>query len=922
MKKIIFLTVVLFLAVKVFAWDGMPTPQLHVEGNKLKDPTGKNVVLHGWMQPTSNWFNGAGKWYNDPTNWNSTANIAPFMNYLENAATVFTDTTAKYDQKHGWYTSFVRLNTDAIGGWTSEGGLVDTSQFNGWIKNFIVPYANFLSTRGLYLVISAVGPINTPDNGMNNAGVVEQARLRKFWSTVAGFPGVKNANNIMFELMNEPVNIESSPGNGDWGNHQDKYFSAFTKWMQPVIDDIRNTGSNNIVWVPTLEWEGSPYQWAKYPFTGANIGVACHFYPSYGGVWDNATAVQNLWNLQYKPAADKWPMIITEMFWTPYPDDPYNLVNGSTAGFGNAIKKAIDNQGNVSYIVGFIGDLLDNLIDSKPSDCSLSPSEGAPAYFTWLPGYESAGPDDGTPTYIYSYVEQDNPKVIKLGISHSVKEVRCCYTGFSVKVNNAIINLDSIGMSSGNEFNLYLSNSIQINDDVKVSYSNGDVVSGYDKNMPNFTDNGVENLLKGTSPRLIKLFTNTTGDTIIAKFNKKMLLPNDFVGISLKADYNGNKDIQINKCDLQSNDSTSLTFTFSERVYADYLLHLSYSGNSVFSADSSNLNTFTDVVVENDSKGLPVVMSSGQLATNGTTVILTFTKPIALTPSQASCFYLRVKGVTVTFKDFYIFNNTIRFNLINDLHSDDVATITYLPGKITAVDLGDLASISNYQLTNLTMPSNWVTIPNRIQAENYSQQSGIQTENTSDVGGGLDVGWIDNSDWLEYATNNTSTTTSFKISFRVASPNSTGMLSYYLDNKLIKQLSVPNTGGWQTWQSLTDNITISSGKHYLKMVASTGGYNINYIDISSVATGIEQLTDEKTTIYPNPVLEEITINSADIKYNKVEIIDMRGNIVYLKQVSDFTSLLKIPVNLPAGLYSIKISNDKEFVIKRIIVKHN
>jgi hypothetical protein len=29
---------------------------------------------------------------------------------------------------------------------------------------------------------------------------------------VANAPGVKSANNIQFELMNEPVNIESSPG--------------------------------------------------------------------------------------------------------------------------------------------------------------------------------------------------------------------------------------------------------------------------------------------------------------------------------------------------------------------------------------------------------------------------------------------------------------------------------------------------------------------------------------------------------------------------------------------------------------------------------------------------------------------------------------------------------------------------------------
>jgi hypothetical protein len=196
----------------------------------------------------------------------------------------------------------------------------------------------------------------------------------------------------MFELMNEPVDIESSPGNGDWGNHKDKYFSAFRDWLQPVIDAIRSTGAENVIWVPTLEWQGSPYQWVLYPFTSTNIGVACHFYPAYGGVFNNAKAIQVLWDRQYKPAADQWPMIITEMFWTPFPNDPWNLVNGSTAGFGNAIKKAMDNQGNVSYLVGFLNDLIENLGDSPPHECYLSPKEGAQAYFDWLPTYTSYAP--------------------------------------------------------------------------------------------------------------------------------------------------------------------------------------------------------------------------------------------------------------------------------------------------------------------------------------------------------------------------------------------------------------------------------------------------------------------------------------------------------------------------------------------------
>ncbi len=378
------------LVTNAWAYQGSTTPKLHASGRFLQDTSNKSVVLHGYMQPMASFFNGSR--YSDPTDWTNPSNVAGMLNYLESAAAVMSDTTPKYGQSHGWYSTFVRVNTDSIGGWTQQNGLVDANQFNGWIQNFVVPFAQYLSAHGMYLVLSATGPINTPNDGNNNCSTVIQQRLITFWQTVANASGVKSANNIMFELMNEPVNIESSPGNGDWGNHQTKYFQAFTTWMQPVINAIRNTGADNFIWVPTLEFQGSPYQWAQFPFSGSNVGVACHYYPAYGGVHDNQTSVQNLWNSQYKPAADLWPMIITECFWFQEPNNPGDLDAGSTAGFGNALKNAMDTQNNVSYIVGFLSDLLDNLSSGPPASLNLSTKDGAQAYFRWQGGYAGAAP--------------------------------------------------------------------------------------------------------------------------------------------------------------------------------------------------------------------------------------------------------------------------------------------------------------------------------------------------------------------------------------------------------------------------------------------------------------------------------------------------------------------------------------------------
>jgi endoglucanase len=415
----------------VQAYLGSTAPKLRVNGRFLQDPSGKNVVLHGYMQPTETWFNGGGNRYSNPTDWNNTGNVAGMLNFMRDAATLMSDTSPRYGRSHGWYCNFVRVNTDAIGGWTSEGGLVNASQFNGWIQNFIVPFASHLRTRGMYLVLSATGPINQPGTGNNGCTPITQQRLITFWQTVANAPGVKSADNIHFELQNEPVSCESVQGNGDWGFGQAKYFQGFRTWIQPIINAVRSTGADNIIWVPTLEWQGSPHQHAQYPFSGSNCGVAAHYYPAYGGVFNNQTSVQNLWNSQYKPAADRWPMMITENFWTP----GGGLADGTTAGYGNAIKSAMDNQGNVSYLVGFLGDLLDSLNNAPPANCNLSSREGAQAYFRWTPGYAGGAPTGSSGIVangVYRIVARHSAKAMDAngaGIANGTQIIQWTYGG-------------------------------------------------------------------------------------------------------------------------------------------------------------------------------------------------------------------------------------------------------------------------------------------------------------------------------------------------------------------------------------------------------------------------------------------------------------------------------------------------------------
>ncbi len=907
---------------RVFAWEGMPTPPLHVEGNQLKDPTGKSVLLHGWMQPTETWFNGGGSRYSNPSDWTSPNDVAGMLSFLKDAATVMTDTTPKYGQNHGWYASFVRVNTDAIGGWNQQSGLVDAVQFEGWINNFLIPYAEHLRSRGLYLVLCATGPINTPDNGARNAGAVEQQRLITFWQTIANAPGIKNADNIMFELMNEPVEIETSLGANDWGHGQTRYWRAFRDWMQPVIDVIRNEGANNVVWVPTLGWQGEPHGWAQYPFSGSNIGVAAHYYPAYGGVHNNALSVQNLWNNNYKPAADKWPMIITEMMWFPGGTGYDNLFNGTTAGFGNAVRKAMADQGNVSYLVGFLGDHLADLSQTTPENCSLGSHEGTQSYFTWLPEYTWAAPDDGTPVYRNAFVDDENPNQIIVNLNHAVKFAEQ-FEGFSAKIDNQDVEIESIELGDTTTLLVItLNNDIVSSNKITLSYNEGNVTSIYEKMLLDFSNAPVNNLLKGAPPVIIKLEINENGNTLVASFSKKMLPASNLSTLALSTDFDGDKNIPIIESQVIETDSTRIHFVLDEQVYADYDLLLSYSGNNIVSSDSSSLEAFSDIPVINNAQGLPVVINSGILNPDGTSVILEFSKNLSIAVGQAAHFSLNVNGVKVSIKDFYVMENTVRFTAVNAIYHGDIITVSYSPGNITAVDNGLLEGFNEFSITNLMEEPQWLLVSSRIEAENYYLQSGTQTENTSDVGGGLNVGYIDDGDWLLFAVDNDTQETEFQITYRVASPNNGGSFNILVNDRIVDEVDVPNTGSWQVWQSVAGNITLEPGMQYLKLDVIGGGFNFNYIDIELIETNSAELSTKNMVleIFPNPASDRIVIRASDFQYNNIEIFDAMGKVV-MKKSAVFEPELQLPLKLADGLYFLRVSNEEEYRWSKIIVRN-
>jgi hypothetical protein len=217
-----------------------------------------------------------------------------------------------------------------------------------------------------------------------------------------------------------------------------------------------------------------------------------------------------------------------------------------------------------------------------------------------------------------------------------------------------------------------------------------------------------------------------------------------------------------------------------------------------------------------------------------------------------------------------------------------------------------------------------------IQAENYSAMAGVQTEATTDAGGGLNVGYIDNADWMAYNNINFPTSGAYLVEYRVASVNG-GKLSLDLNAGSIQlgALNVPATGGWQNWTTISHTVTVNAGTYNVGVYAQAGGWNINWIRITRVANAsapVAMKADDtevnygvsglaRLDLYPNPAENEMTISTNyDLAGAHIKIYDATG--IVIREEYNLGSSINVQ-DLGQGIYTmILITKDNTKIVQR------
>lgn len=127
-----------------------------------------------------------------------------------------------------------------------------------------------------------------------------------------------------------------------------------------------------------------------------------------------------------------------------------------------------------------------------------------------------------------------------------------------------------------------------------------------------------------------------------------------------------------------------------------------------------------------------------------------------------------------------------------------------------------------------------------LQAESATELTGVEKEKTGDEGGGENVGWVNREDHLRFDDLDFGAVPATRVRIRVASGSGiSGRVQVRLDSREappVGELSVSNTGSWQTWRTDTAVLRPVTGVHtvFLTFTSDQSGefVNLNWLQFA------------------------------------------------------------------------------------------
>jgi hypothetical protein len=314
-------------------------------------------------------------------------------------------------------------------------------------------------------------------------------------------------------------------------------------------------------------------------------------------------------------------------------------------------------------------------------------------------------------------------------------------------------------------------------------------------------------------------------------------------------------------------------------------------------------------------------------SSDGTWIYLTVNQPVNnATVSSSTDFQLTANNNPLALSEVTVVDEHHIGLKVNGTYNDgETVLLSYNGTAIQSQNGKALEAFTNLAVTN-NLPRH-IALPAQVEAEAFDVNQGLQLENTSDTGGGQNVGYTNTGDYLDYRIR-VGEAGEFKVEVRVASAGQAGILEIQQldENKSVLQsitIDMPVTGGWQTWTTVSKKMNLNAGKGWLRLKINKPEFNINWVKFTAtIISGTEKLKHGSLNVYPNPVGDYLKVEAPEnyqpVRDSDLFITSITGQIVkHFGKINLLRSSSFFVGDLYAGMYVVQLYADGKVLTNKL-----